>query len=111
MAAATVAPIRAFVQFKRAETTINPRTPEATTTLVTTGVYARTRNPMYLGLSTLLLGWAITLGALTSFLGPLLFIPLIARVQIRPEEFALRMRFGKDYDEYCRRVNRWIGRH
>jgi len=110
MTAAAIAPIAAFVQFQRARTTINPRTPETTTTLVTTGVYARTRNPMYLGLSILLLGWAIALGALSAFLGPLVLVPLIERVQILPEEYALRTRFGKEYDDYCQRVNRWIGR-
>ena len=94
MAVAAVPPIAAFLQFKRANTTTNPRNPETTTKLITTGVYTWTRNPMYLGLSTLLLGWAITLGALSPFVGPLLFVPLIGRVQIRPEEYALRKRFG-----------------
>jgi protein-S-isoprenylcysteine O-methyltransferase Ste14 len=109
MIIAAVPPVAAFLQFWRANTTINPVNPEATSTLVTTGAYAWTRNPMYLGLSILLLGWAIRLGTLSPFVGPLLFAPLIARVQIRPEEYALRMRFGKDYDHYCQRVNRWIG--
>ena len=62
---------------------------------------------MYLGLSILLLGWAIKLGTLS----PLLFVPLIQRIQIRPEEHALRIQFGKDYDQYCHRVNRWLGRN
>jgi len=65
---------------------------------------------MYLGLSILLLGWAIKLGTLSPFAGPLLFIPLIQRVQIRPEEHAMRARFGKDFDQYSHRVNRWFGR-
>jgi protein-S-isoprenylcysteine O-methyltransferase Ste14 len=110
IAIAPIAPIAALIQFRRAHTTVNPHRPETTTTLVTSGVYAWTRNPMYLGLSILLLGWSIKLGALSPFAGPLLFIPLIQRVQIRPEEHALRVRFGKDFDEYCHRVNRWFGR-
>jgi len=110
MAAAAAAPIAAFRQFTHAHTTPNPHTPEATTTLVTTGVYAWTRNPMYLGLSGLLLGWAIRLGALSAFAGPLLFVPLMVRIQIRPEECTLRAKFGEDYERYCRGVNRWLGR-
>lgn len=109
MALAPLAPIAAFMQFRQAHTTVNPRQPETASMLVTSGVYAWTRNPMYLGLALLLLGWAIRLGTLGPFVGPLLFVPLIQYVQIRPEEHALRMRFGQDYDRYCRRVNRWLG--
>jgi protein-S-isoprenylcysteine O-methyltransferase Ste14 len=110
MAIAPVAPIAAMIQFRRAHTTVNPRKPETATALVTSGVYAWTRNPMYLGLSILLVGWAIKLGTLSPLAGPLLFIPLIRYVQILAEERALRMRFGADYDRYCHRVNRWFGR-
>jgi protein-S-isoprenylcysteine O-methyltransferase Ste14 len=83
MASAPIAPIAALIQFRRASTTVNPHKPETSTTLVTSGVYAWTRNPMYLGLSILLFGWAIKLGALSPVVGPLLFIPLIRHVQIR----------------------------
>jgi protein-S-isoprenylcysteine O-methyltransferase Ste14 len=110
MQSAAIAPVMAFFQFWRAHTTINPYRPENATTLVTSGVYAWTRNPMYLGLSLLLLGWAINLGTLTPLVLALLFIPLIRHVQIRPEERALRARFGEDYARYCQRVNRWLGR-
>jgi protein-S-isoprenylcysteine O-methyltransferase Ste14 len=110
MALAPIAPVAAVSQFRRAHTTVNPHKPETATSLVTTGVYAWTRNPMYLGFSILLVGWAIKLGALSPLAGPLLFIWLIQYVQIRPEEHALRMRFGKDYRQYCYRVNRWLGR-
>jgi protein-S-isoprenylcysteine O-methyltransferase Ste14 len=110
MAIAPAAPVAAFIQFARAHTTPNPHKPDTTTTLVTRGVYEWTRNPMYLGLSMLLLGWAVRLGTLTPFAGPLLFVPLMVHVQIRPEESALRAKFGEDYSRYCRRVNRWLGR-
>jgi protein-S-isoprenylcysteine O-methyltransferase Ste14 len=40
----------------------------------------------------------------------LLFLLLIQYLQIRPEEHALSLRFGTDYDRYCQRVNRWWGR-
>jgi protein-S-isoprenylcysteine O-methyltransferase Ste14 len=110
MGIAPVTPITAVIQFRREHTTGNPRKPETASTLVDFGVYAWTRNPMYLGLAILLLGWAIKLGSLTPLVVALLFPPLIQRVQIRPEGHALRIRFGKDYEQYCRRVNRWFGR-
>ena len=110
MWSAAIAPVMAFFQFWRAHTTINPHRPESASKLVTSGVYAWTRNPMYLGLSVLLLGWAINLGTLTPLVLAPLFIPLIRYVQIRPEEHALRARFGEDYARYCQRVNRWLGR-
>jgi len=110
MVLAAVTPLAALVEFRRARTTMNPHRPQAASTLVTSGVFAWTRNPMYLGLAILLLGWAIRLGSLSPFAGPLLFIPLIRYVQILPEEHALRARFGADYDRYFRRVHRWLGR-
>jgi protein-S-isoprenylcysteine O-methyltransferase Ste14 len=100
----------AFFQFWRARTTINPHRPQSASTLVTSGVYAWTRNPMYLGLAVLLLGWGIHLGTLTPLVLAPLFIPFICRVQILAEEQALQARFGEDYARYCRRVNRWLGR-
>lgn len=110
MAIAPIAPIAAFIQFSRAHTTVNPHKPDAATTLVTSGVYSFTRNPMYLGLSIVLLGWAIKLGTLSSLLGPILFVPLIQFVQIGPEEDALRRRFPNEYEAYRQSANRWFGR-
>jgi protein-S-isoprenylcysteine O-methyltransferase Ste14 len=110
MVPAAIPPVMAFFQFWRAHTTINPHRPESATTLVTSGVYAWTRNPMYLGLAVLLLGWAINLGTLTPLVLAPLFFPLIRHVQIRAEEHVLRARFGQDYARYCQRVNRWLGR-
>ena len=110
MFAALVPPLAAFAQFLLAHTTVNPHRPEKAAVLVTSGVYAWTRNPMYLGLWLLLLGWAIRLGALSALLVALGFLPLISAVQIRAEEQALHRRFGADYERYRGRVRRWFGR-
>jgi protein-S-isoprenylcysteine O-methyltransferase Ste14 len=110
MVVAFIAPFAALHQFGRAGTTVNPHQPEKTSALVTGGIYAWTRNPMYLGLTLVLIGWAARLGTLTPFAGPLLFVLLIERVQILPEEQALRARFGREYEDYCARVSRWLGR-
>ena len=110
MVLAFVAPFAAIHQFAQAGTTVSPHQPQKASVLVTGGVYAWTRNPMYLALAMALVGWAVSLGALSAFAGPLLFVPLIVRVQILPEERALRARFGAEYEDYCARVNRWLGR-
>ncbi len=93
--------------FKRAKTTLNPLRPHKAAALVTDGVYARTRNPMYLGLALVLAGVAAWLWWLPALLGPIVFAAYTTRFQIRPEERALGARFGADYDAYCRRVRRW----
>jgi len=76
-------------------------------TLVTTGIYGAIRNPSYLGMLIMLVGWAL---AFRSSLGVLLAIliipPLIARMSA--EERLLRFEFGAEYDAYCARTARLI---
>jgi protein-S-isoprenylcysteine O-methyltransferase Ste14 len=94
--------------FRRAQTTSNPMKPETSTVLVRAGVYARTRNPMYLGLLLVLLGWAVFLRSPWVLPGPLAYILYITRFQILPEEWTLRSLFGADYDVYRSQVRRWL---
>lgn len=76
--------------------------------LVTGGVYRFTRNPMYLGMTLVLLGCAVTVGAATSLVIPPLFALVMEFRFIRPEEALLRARFPQEYGAYCARVRRWI---
>lgn len=99
---------RAIRTFRRVGTTVDPMNPEQASTLVTTGVYARTRNPMYLSLALLLTSWATWLGRWAPFLGPVVFVLYITRFQIRAEERALAARFGDDYSRYRGAVRRWL---
>ena len=96
------------VAFLRARTTVNPTKPEATSSLVSSGVYMLTRNPMYLGFLLILSGWAIFLANLVVF--PLLpvFIFYMNHFQIQPEEKALTTRFGQGFVRYTWGVRRWI---
>ena len=110
IAVAPLAPVVAIIEFRRAGTTTNPLDDAKVSALITGGIYRWTRNPMYLGLSVLLLGWAVRLGTLSPLLLPPVFVVLMTRVQILPEEHALRERFGEDYARYCRNVSRWLGR-
>lgn len=110
MVLALVPALSAVVQFRRARTTIHPHHPERASSLVTGGVYAWTRNPMYLSLWLLLIGAAVRLGALSAMIVALCFAPMLTRVQIRAEERALAERFGEAYASYRARVHRWCGR-
>jgi protein-S-isoprenylcysteine O-methyltransferase Ste14 len=94
--------------FGQAKTTINPVTIDAASTLVTTGIFAYTRNPMYLGMTVLLLGWAVFLSGVWTMLGPLLFGLFITRFQILPEERVLARKFDTSYNAYTQKVRRWI---
>lgn len=94
--------------FFKAHTTVNPLHPDKTRQLVTTGLYRYTRNPMYLGLLFILLGWAIYLGVLSPFLLLPAFVWLITYMQILPEEAILRSKFGQVYTDYQQRVARWL---
>lgn len=94
--------------FRRAKTTANPMRPEQSSALVMDGVYRYTRNPMYLGLLLVLLGFAVYLAALYSLSGPLVFVLYLSYFQIKPEEQILQQKFGDAYRDYCQRVRRWL---
>lgn len=94
--------------FRRAKTTLNPMKPEAASALVTSGVYRVTRNPMYLGLLFVILGWAAALGEPYALIGPVVFVIYMTRFQIKPEERVLRNTFGEPYTSYLEQVRRWL---
>jgi protein-S-isoprenylcysteine O-methyltransferase Ste14 len=78
--------------------------------LVVQGPYRIVRNPMYWSVTLVMLGEAVVFGSLAIakltlgfFLGVYLFVLLY-------EEPALKRKFGSEYEEYCRRVPRWIPR-
>jgi protein-S-isoprenylcysteine O-methyltransferase Ste14 len=102
--------VAAVVRFRQARTTVNPMDPSKASRLVTDGVFRFSRNPMYLGLLLLLIGWAVWLGSASPWLIPPLFAIVITVVQIIPEEQALGQLFGEQYLSYRRSVARWIGR-
>jgi protein-S-isoprenylcysteine O-methyltransferase Ste14 len=101
--------ISGVVTFRRAKTTVNPTTPSASSSLVDWGVYKMTRNPMYLGLLFILIGWAVFLSnALAALLLLPTYVLYINQFQIVPEERALTSLFGRDYIAYQSRVRRWL---
>jgi protein-S-isoprenylcysteine O-methyltransferase Ste14 len=94
--------------FKRARTTSDPRKPADASVLVTSGVYRLTRNPMYLGVLLVLIGWGLLLGNVLALICAFIFVPYIHRYQIRPEERLLQDKFGAAFVAYKAKVRRWI---
>jgi protein-S-isoprenylcysteine O-methyltransferase Ste14 len=100
----------AMREFRSRGTTVDPIHPERASTLVTSGPFQLTRNPMYVGLSGLLTAHLITRGSLRALPPIVAFVAAIDRMQIAPEEAAMSRLFSDDYEEYRARVPRWIGR-
>ena len=96
----------AALLFRRAGTNIRPYLPS--TALVVAGPYRFTRNPMYLGMSAILLGAAIFAGSITPFIVIPAFMALVQERFIVPEEEKLEATFGRGYLEYKSRVPRWL---
>jgi protein-S-isoprenylcysteine O-methyltransferase Ste14 len=98
----------AMVAFLKQRTAITPFQPAKASTLVTSGVYRFTRNPMYVGLLLLLSAWALWLSAWGPLAGPVFFFLYVNRFQIEPEEKILAEVFGAAYFQYLRDVRRWL---
>lgn len=94
--------------FRAAQTTVDPMHPAAASSLVQGGIYRLTRNPMYLGFLLMLLGWAVYIATLSALIVLPVFAGYLTVFQIRPEERALRARFGPAFDTYMAQVRRWI---
>ena len=100
--------LAAVAQFITARTTINPMRPSRASRLITTGVFALSRNPIYLADLLLLAAFAVWLGNAFNAALLVLFVWYINRYQIVPEERALSGLFGAEYEAYCARVRRWL---
>lgn len=94
--------------FKKAKTTVNPITPQAASTLVTAGVYAYTRNPMYLGFLLISGAWAVVLSNPYAAVILPVFVLYMNRFQIEAEERILLGLFGQAFSDYQARVRRWL---
>lgn len=92
--------------FRRAKTGIVPFS--KSTTLVTTGIYRYTRNPMYLGMVVFLAGLALKLGSLGAWIPLPLFIAVVQQQFIRNEEIFLAAIYGDAFRTYQEKVRRWV---
>jgi protein-S-isoprenylcysteine O-methyltransferase Ste14 len=92
--------------FLKNSTTLQPS--EEPSSLVTSGPFRISRNPIYLGMASILLGVAVVLGTLVALAFPVIFVTLIEFFIIPGEERMLEKIFGEPYREYKKSVRRWI---
>jgi protein-S-isoprenylcysteine O-methyltransferase Ste14 len=95
-----------IITFRRHHTAVYPNRPARS--LVTTGVYAHTRNPMYLGMTTAYLGGVLATGLLWSLLMLPLVLSTIITLVISREEQHLMEKFPDEFMAYSARVRRWV---
>jgi len=108
VAAGMIFALAAIVAFLRASTTVNPHRPGATSTMVTSGIYSLSRNPMYLGVLLVLTGWAAFLSNLLAIALLPAFVVYMSRFQILPEERVLHTKFGSEFTAYKASVRKWL---
>jgi protein-S-isoprenylcysteine O-methyltransferase Ste14 len=105
---ASVIGLIALYGFRQHKTTFHPHTPEKTNTIVDSGIYAYSRNPMYLALVLILFALAFYIENMLCFTIIPLFIGYITQYQIKPEEDMLDKLFPNTYQAYSQKVRRWL---
>lgn len=101
--------VSALAGFFTAKTTVDPHGIDKASSLVTDGIYRFTRNPMYLGLLLILIGWGFWRGTLAGVLiGAIAFVAVMTRLQIVPEERMLAGKFGTEYEAFTQQTRRWL---
>lgn len=98
----------ALLQFRFAKTTVDPTKPDKAQSLVISGVFKFSRNPMYLALLLILLALGIFLGNAFNTLVAAGFVAYMNRFQIIPEEQILLNKFGRSFKDYCILTRRWF---
>ena len=94
--------------FKEHQTTINPIKIETASSLVVSGIFNYSRNPMYLGMALILLGLSLKFNLIGGLIFTALFILFITNFQIKPEEKAMQKIFGEEFLSYKNKVRRWL---
>lgn len=105
--AATIAVV-SIVHFKKANTTVHPARPQTTAALVQSGIYSFSRNPMYLAMVLVLFAFNLSLANWMAFLSLFIFITYLTKYQIMPEEEVLKNLFGESFEQYRKKVRRWL---
>lgn len=100
--------VTAIVSFQRAKTTVDPLRPGKASTIVDSGVFRYTRNPMYLAMLIFLIAFVVKLGNALGLLVIAAFAIYMTAVQIASEERALTDKFGAEYEAYKAKVRRWF---
>ena len=96
----------AVLAFRRARTTLDPYHPVSS--IVTSGVYGFSRNPIYLGFLLMVIGIPLNSGTYWGLILAPIFILLCNKLVIEHEEAYLEKKFGATYTSYTSRVRRWL---
>ena len=96
----------AVVEMRKKHTTVVPH--RDASHLVTTGVFSRSRNPIYLGDALILAGLALRWEVPVALILVPLFMGTITQRFIVPEENRLRVKFRADFARYCGKTRRWV---
>jgi len=78
--------------------------------LIVCGLYRYVRNPMYVGVLSILAGEWLLYPSLPLLVYAAIIFTMLQAFVLFHEEPALRRKFGESYDAYCREVNRWLPR-
>ena len=97
-----------LLAFRSAQTSVDPRYPDKAKTVVRSGIFRYSRNPMYVGLLLVLFAWGAWLSHGLALVGLPVFVIYMNRFQILPEERVLSSQFGEPYTDYLRAVRRWL---
>ncbi len=98
----------AVSSFKKQKTTVNPISIENASSLVVSGIFKYSRNPMYLGMSIVLLGLTFKFNVIGGLLLTGIFMLFITIFQIKPEEVAMEKLFDQEWKDYTKNVRRWL---
>ena len=100
--------LSAVKSFRRHKTTVNPLEPRQASSLVTSGIFKFSRNPMYLGMLIILLSISFKFNLIGGMVTSLFFYIFITKFQILPEEAAMNDLFGDEFIDYSKKTRRWI---
>ncbi|HHX8465735.1 TPA: methyltransferase family protein [Vibrio diabolicus] len=100
--------IAGVYEFHKVKTTVNPVKPDTASSVVRTGVFSFSRNPMYMALLLLIIAIGLWWQHLSVVLCSVVFVSYMNRFQIKPEERVLERLFGEEYVDYKNHVRRWI---
>ena len=100
--------VSAVASFRKQKTTVNPLDIEKASSLVISGVFKYSRNPMYLGMVFILVSVALKFNLIGGIILTLLFALFITRFQIIPEEAVMEKLFKEEFDSYKKETRRWL---
>lgn len=100
--------IKGVVEFRRHKTTVDPRFPEHVSSLVRSGIYSISRNPMYFGFLLFIASTVFALRSPALIVFVPIFILYMNEFQIKPEESVMQNMFGDQFVEYKLKVRRWL---